>query len=1121
MSRVIVEPLEGRVLLSLAIVADINTRPAPSQEGIAAAGGVAYFAHDDGVHGTEVWKTDGTAAGTALLKDVRPGPAGSEPSHFAAVGSAVFFVVDDGAGNQQLWRTEGTPVSTKLVRQFDAAPDGACLSNLIDVNGVAFFAVDGYARRVLWKSDGTAAGTVPIRSIPHRGPAPQGTSLLYGLSVGGTLYFRGYTNASNDDQELWRSDGTEAGTSLVADLYGSGDVYFPSDFAGLGNQVLFTHQYFSPELWISDGTAGGTRVVKGFGFSVGGLTDLTTFDGRVYFRTRTTGVVAAAEAAVSSPVPPFQSELWSTDGTEAGTERVAVTDYGDFLVGEIEVSGSYLYYTAQDGNELWRVTGPGATPQLVRRGGPSSPSEIHGLVDVAGTLYFFDRETSLQERLYRVTDAVPPQAVALGFAQPPFQAAWSDQVHYNPAAVSGERLFIDTQIRRDLNIHPYDDRELWSIGNGESAMTHVATPKAGTMPSWPHGLSVAGGRVSFDAEERTVSDPADFWTTDGTAAGTRKVAFLGPIHGRQAAALGPVGGVMTFTVYEAGGGYGDPLWRSDGTEAGTFPIVPPSLGTQLEAFSTAAFRGARYFSSPTGGWAIWKTDGTSDGTVPVKQFGSTVPAWFTVAGDTLFFTAGGTLWKCDGTGEGTVPVKAVGDCWGLYAAGEKVIFNVGPYPQPSVLWWSDGTEAGTGPVPSSMVGTYASVGGVTYFSRKSAEGRPQLWRTDGTEATTRLLREFDVVLDQYTSFSISAATAGGALLFAGYDAEHGWELWKSDGTAEGTALLRDVAPGPVSSGFRLFGASDGVVAFAADDLTHGREMWVTDGTPEGTRLLEDLQPGRTASYPTEAIWAGNTLYVSAIAGAVGTEVFTLRPHVVTRQTFYPAPAGAGAAAPALAADKRALLPGEAASFSHVTNAAAGLTGIAVDVESPRGVSTNLSPSDFRFRVRSGAAWRDAPAPQPITVQRGAGAEGSDRVILTWADGAVRNAWLEVTVTAGARTGLDRDDVFYFGNLVGETGARNAADSLTVNALDLAFTRAHFGSIRADALARADFDHNGRVDAKDLAIVRSAISRSLPMLSAVETTPVAPDQTAVVLSGATALTRRTTRRTAFLLDDAGR
>jgi hypothetical protein len=103
-----------------------------------------------------------------------------------------------------------------------------------------------------------------------------------------------------------------------------------------------------------------------------------------------------------------------------------------------------------------------------------------------------------------------------------------------------------------------------------------------------------------------------------------------------------------------------------------------------------------------------------------------------------------------------------------------------------------------------------------------------------------------------------------------------------------------------------------------------------------------------------------------------------------------------------------------------------------------------------------------------------------RYAITWADGAIRNAWLQVTVKADANTGLAADDVFYFGSLVGETG--DNPGSLRVTALDLAAVKQTLGTA-ATFDTRTDFNRDGRVNALDLAVVRSNLAATLAIFSA--------------------------------------
>jgi hypothetical protein len=152
---------------------------------------------------------------------------------------------------------------------------------------------------------------------------------------------------------------------------------------------------------------------------------------------------------------------------------------------------------------------------------------------------------------------------------------------------------------------------------------------------------------------------------------------------------------------------------------------------------------------------------------------------------------------------------------------------------------------------------------------------------------------------------------------------------------------------------------------------------------------------------------------------------------------------------------------------------------------PAGVT--LSPDDFSFRTTPTHEWRAlGNAGVGVSLRRGAGIGGSDRVTLVWPDydpgapaagRAVANAWLEVTVKATAATGLPWPDVFYFGNLVAESGDGTEPWDLNirVTATDVARTRA---SLLSAAPITNPFDYNrdGRVNVTDVALVRSDVGR---------------------------------------------
>jgi ELWxxDGT repeat protein len=352
--------------------------------------GTLYFAADDGTNGQELWRSDGTEAGTVLVKDINPGPSSSSPRDLTRVGSVVFFRADDGGHGYELWKSDGTAAGTVLVKDInpgapsgaDPIPDSLDIFHSTSMGGLLFFIandVPPVVGNILWRSDGTAEGTVPVNGA---GPPPYG-GVSYLRRIGSTLYFSAAIGPTFSERGLWKTDGMAAGTTLVRPFVG---VISLTDLDGL---LYFTADdgMSGAELWRSDGTPGGTVLVKevnpGPMGSVNG--PLQVASGRVFF--------SAFTAASGS------HGLWVSDGTEVGTSLVK-----DITVGGVTrfvgVRG-LTFFAAQDslrGSELWRSDGTTAGTALVEDIGPGATDGLDGLgmkslTCVNGALYFRGNDT--------------------------------------------------------------------------------------------------------------------------------------------------------------------------------------------------------------------------------------------------------------------------------------------------------------------------------------------------------------------------------------------------------------------------------------------------------------------------------------------------------------------------------------------------------------------------------------------------------------------------------------------------------------------------------------------------------------------------------------------------------
>lgn len=348
--------------------------------------GKLLFKAHSAAAGSELWVTDGTDAGTRLLKDINPGTGDATLQFFSSIGDGkVYFNADDGA-TAKLWETDGTEAGTRSVtlpglaagvgygfnmkvaggklfltdddrtlwvkdaqgvRQVTSLANNSAGGNL---SGNGFFAVGDrvfFSRRdrsvtpntyTLWVSDGTSAETKQVaQNVEFRG--------AQGIGSGNIFYFLGYT--AEHGYEPWRSDGTAAGTFLLKDIHvgtGPASAEAPGSFTAVNNGSVFflaTDTVHGREVWKSDGTAGGTALVKDVfpgasqGTSGAGLPEeLHAVGNQLYFRVSETGAGG--------------KNHWTTDGTEAGTRRVFPNDEDEVRL----LTGTPRYWTRLGGEKL-------------------------------------------------------------------------------------------------------------------------------------------------------------------------------------------------------------------------------------------------------------------------------------------------------------------------------------------------------------------------------------------------------------------------------------------------------------------------------------------------------------------------------------------------------------------------------------------------------------------------------------------------------------------------------------------------------------------------------------------------------------------------------------------------
>ncbi|WP_158502102.1 ELWxxDGT repeat protein [Vitiosangium sp. GDMCC 1.1324] len=819
--------------------------------------GLTYFSATDGQHGVELWRTDGTTAGTFQLADINPGAASSQPTAFAELNGWVYFSANDGEHGAELWRTDGTTEGTVLVRDIALGKSNSDPGSFTELGGKLYFIATAGGTQQLWRTDGTPVGTVRVGAslIIKASPATRGL-----VRAGRTLFFA--ADDGSTGSELWKTDGTEAGTVRVKDILPGASGSAPAQLTAFGGAVYFvaTDGVTGRELWKTDGTDAGTGLVLDL---LPGNNTVETPDSLVAASTRLFFMTRDASNT--------ESALYATDGSAAGT--LLLKDFkaaGGKGPLQMKANGGTLYFTAYEpgfGNELWTSDGGAA-----------------GTRRIGNNIFSGDRPT----------DPAPRSLTVLG-----------DTVYFVANApgtgLSDENPPLPT---------------LWKTQGDAASTVPVGADLNATRGSNPVPFASWNGALYFTTFEQ--DEAAKLWRSDGTAAGTKPLVDIIPkddtlfILESGLSALTPLNGALYFAALPSFA-EGFQLWKTDGTPAptGTTAVttkvkLTTAAGTPIEL---AAYGGFLYFAGQdtANGTELWKTDGTDAGTTLVKDIvagsgASSTPSRFTPMGGALYFMArdasgGRELWKTDGTGAGTVRVADIRDTGNrgavLNIAGvmDGFLYFVANEASTGIeLWKTDGTSTTlvkdiTAGALDSGPSVFAVLGSTLYFSADDGVSGRELWKTDGTGAGT--VRVKDLLPGNGSSRPLALTALGGTLYFTADDGTSGRELWKSDGTESGTVRVKDLLPGNGSGVLAesLFVLTpENLLLFAANDGVSGTELWRSDGTEAGTFVLHDIAPWQQGSDPAGFTLAGDSIAFSASDGRHGREPWWMPRALLTNGT---------------------------------------------------------------------------------------------------------------------------------------------------------------------------------------------------------------------------------------------
>lgn len=885
--------------------------------------GRAVFMMQTNATGTEPWVTDGTAAGTGMLRDVTPGSSGT------GTGSPPFTVWDGKAYFADGWVTDGTtegtlnflaalPPITRFILMGGVpdptgqSPGGWMLFRhvgaLYRTNGgpaelvtqsidPEFFpfgvirGVPGQPDRIIFGSglpspastwwlgisDGTAEGTRVLRSFEGNiSTVRAGATGMQGNSIGESVYFfvRNF--------KIWKTDGTAAGTVLAGYQGFSTSAAQPGGpFVRVGSHVLYradvniyrvetganstrltdfqadapvglvnvgSFAYFAHtdaatglEPWITDGTAAGTRMLGDLYPGPG-----SSLDWNILYDSPITVLAGGRGGFISAQTlntQNFEKSLFWLHPTNA--ELVPILS-GPVNTGmdDVRADVALLEEPGEPVRALFRGKGVnGVEPWMVEFAASTAEPDVliadaasvREVVDMApGTLGTAPQHLGQAGRRVAFTDTrlgvSDGTAAGTGFlANPSWNPATSTGEAHRPRSVLGRYYFQTSAGNTGTELYGSD-------GTGAGTAV-VADTVAGPSPGygdWPIG---SGGSVFF----RQFASPQRLWrfepeTHNAFPVTAASVQAGFPVPVTNISAHADLNGVVCMLEGSAR------LLRLDSLD-NSVSLIRSGMGVTADQYGPTFYRAGGllyFFAQPVGsttGLEVHVTDGAPGG-------------------------AGTRLLKDinPGAGGSRLTGQGVSVPWMFAAVGSHAAFvatTTGATGN-SRLWISDGTEEGTraltltGAAPAAVAGNLCAVGDRLAFSA-IVGNRRRLWMSDLTDVGTFVVPDGSIAgaevysgaepiaVDNRVFFSANAAFAGpdGSVVGTGF------EPWVSDGTLEGTHPLGDLVPGLESSTPRRFTLVNSRVFFTATTPLTGEELWVIDLCPgdfdnSGTAELGDL-----------------------------------------------------------------------------------------------------------------------------------------------------------------------------------------------------------------------------------------------------------------------------------------
>lgn len=829
-------------------MADINTStnaPGSLPHELVVAGDWAYFIASDGSHGDELWRSDGTAAGTSMADELVMGPDPSGIHALMPLNHGVLFVAS--LPEPGLWFSNGERNGTRLVRTSSYVDK--LVAGKPDVWYFTTRATDGATGKSvteLWRSDGTPDGTLRVHVVGNVDEVAVET----GAMLGGALVF-----ASSDG--LWRTYGTEESTVRIADL-GAYATLLAADEKSLVLRAGTT-------LWFTDGTADGTVSLFEAVDEDNGVTAAALLDEKVVFRGPDCSLWVVEPTGDPSPIGFFCSviptmltvgdgvlfatndgQLVRVDGSNFAARPVADLPSASWI-DVLRLAGGIAFFNVSSpgGDEIWTSDGTIEGTHRLETAGAWIPPEVVSLP--RGVVFACDHPVAATELC--ITDSAFTRTELLAdLATGSFSATPSQ------LATTRDRAFF----MADDGVH---GTELWATdGSGARMVADMTVGSESSEVNW-----LEGSEDYVFALQLVAGTWWLLWRVDTKDLSVDTLKLTNSPQGGRTIVDGSL--VLTLAPFEAGSSV-DTLVSADFDLGLAVALreVPGEMG-QLFRVGDALF-GVQKRDGQEGA-SLWRLPLDSTSPHPAEKIASSsLVAHSSRSSEALAFIVEDELWllnapsfevtrfrrPLDPLGYPTADALTVWDSSAVffsYTDGDWALFSADPDGSLSIIRKMSGWRPVLPPVVSE---------GHLFFAMAAWDGSYtgaapySVWTSDGTPAGTMALAE--VAPNAFAYPRNFTPLPGGGVIFSSGDVSTGRVPWVSDssGTRPISSVHLDQAD-TVASVWHfsdpMFAVTNDTVYFAADDTDHGLELW--SYRPEPSVPTQD--DGCTAAPSTRNVTA--------------------------------------------------------------------------------------------------------------------------------------------------------------------------------------------------------------------------------------------------------------------------